>query len=72
MISIDPLLEAMRRQHLQDVREPEIHKIYYNKGNYKSALKTARMSRMAGFPTVLLPEPETGGSDETTSGAGEL
>ena len=72
MISIDPLLEAMRRQHLQDVREPEIHKIYYNKGNYKSALKTARMSRMAGFPTVLLPEPETGGSDETASGAGEL
>ena len=72
MISIDPLMEAMRRQHLDDVREPEIHKIYYNEGNYKSALKTARMSRMAGFPTVLLPEPETSGSEETASGAAGL
>lgn len=56
MISIDPLMEAMRRQHLTDVSEPEIHKIYYNEENYGEALKTARMSRMAGFRTVLLPE----------------
>ena len=58
MISIDPLMEAMRRQHIQDVSEPEIRRIYYNKENYRSALKTARMSRIAGFPTALLPEPE--------------
>lgn len=56
MISIDPLMEAMRRQHLTDVQEPEIHKIYYNEDNYREALKTARMSRQAGFRTVLLPE----------------
>ena len=56
MISIDPLMEAMRRQHLIDVEEPEIQKIYYNDTNYRDALKTARMSRMAGFRTVLLPE----------------
>ena len=56
MISIDPLMEAMRRQHLIDAEEPEIQKIYYNDTNYRDALKTARMSRMAGFRTVLLPE----------------
>ena len=56
MISIDPLMEAMRRQHLVDDEEPEIQKIYYNDTNYRDALKTARMSRMAGFRTVLLPE----------------
>ena len=56
MISIDPLMEAMRRQHVGSAEEPEIHRIYYNKGNYLSALKTARMSRLAGFRTVLLPE----------------
>ena len=56
MISIDPLMEAMRRQHLTDVQEPEIHKIYYNEDNYREALKTARMSRQAGFRSVLLPE----------------
>ena len=61
MISIDPLMEAMRRQHIQDVNEPEIRRIYYNKENYRSALKTARMSRIAGFPTALLPEPEKAG-----------
>ncbi len=58
MISIDPLMEAMRRQHITDVCEPEIQRIYYNEGNYREALKTARMSRMAGFRTVLLPEGE--------------
>ena len=58
MISIDPLMEAMRRQHIADVCEPEIQRIYYNEGNYREALKTARMSRMAGFRTVLLPEGE--------------
>ena len=56
MISIDPLMEAMRRQHLVDDEEPEIQKIYYNDTNYRDALKTARMSRMARFRTVLLPE----------------
>jgi len=56
MISIDPLMEAMRRQHVGAAEEPEIHRIYYSEGNYHSALKTARMSRMAGFRTVLLPE----------------
>lgn len=56
MIAIDPLMEAMRRQRLVDVREPEIQKIYYNDTNYRDALKTARMSRLAGFRTVLLPE----------------
>ena len=58
MISIDPLMEAMRRQHLVDVQEPEIQKIYYNDTNYRDALKTARMSRLAGFRTVLLPETD--------------
>ena len=56
MISIDPLMEAMRRQHIGAVEEPEIHRIYYSEDNYRSALKTARMSRLAGFRTVLLPE----------------
>ena len=56
MISIDPLMEAIRRQHVGSAEEPEIHRIYYNEGNYLSALKTARMSRLAGFRTVLLPE----------------
>ena len=56
MISIDPLMEAMRRQHVGSAEEPEIHRIYYNEGNYLSVLKTARMSRLAGFRTVLLPE----------------
>lgn len=56
MISIDPLMEAMRRQHIETAQEPEIHKVYYNDTNYNDALKTARMSRMAGFRTVLLPE----------------
>jgi ATP phosphoribosyltransferase regulatory subunit len=55
MISIDPLLEAMRRQGIQEAEEPPVQKIYYNKDNYREALKTARMSRMAGFRTVLLP-----------------
>ena len=49
MISVDPLMEAMRRQHLIDVQEPEIQKIYYNDTNYRDALKkrviTARNSR---------------------------
>ena len=58
MISIDPLMEAMRRQHLIDVQEPDIQKIYYNDTNYRDALKTARMSRLAGFRTVLLPETD--------------
>ena len=58
MISVDPLMEAMRRQHLIDVQEPEIQKIYYNDTNYRDALKTARMSRLAGFRTVLLPETD--------------
>ena len=58
MISLDPLMEAMRRQHLIDVQEPEIQKIYYNDTNYRDALKTARMSRLAGFRTVLLPETD--------------
>ena len=58
MISIDPLMEAMRRQRLVDVQEPEIQKIYYNDTNYRDALKTARMSRLAGFRTVLLPETD--------------
>ena len=66
MISIDPLMEAMRRQHLEDVEEPVVRKIYYNEKNYKSALKTARMSRIAGFPTALLPEPENGEAEEQT------
>ena len=61
MISIDPLMEAMRRQHIGAVEEPEIHRIYYSEDNYRSALKTARMSRIAGFPTALLPEPEKAG-----------
>ena len=56
MISIDPLMEAMRRQHITTPEEPEIQKIFYNDTNYRDALKTARMSRMAGFRTVLLPE----------------
>ena len=56
MISIDPLMEAMRRQHIEAAQEPEIHKIYYNASNYGEALKAARMSRTAGFRTVLLPE----------------
>ena len=56
MISIDTLMEAMYRQHIADDEEPEIQKIYYNDSNYREALKTARMSRMAGFRTVLLPE----------------
>ena len=56
MIAIDPLLEAMRRQHLLNVREPEIQKIYYNDTNYRDALKAARMSRLAGFRTALLPQ----------------
>ena len=56
MISIDTLMEAMYRQHIVDDEEPEIQKIYYNDSNYREALKTARMSRMAGFRTVLLPE----------------
>ncbi len=56
MISIDPLMEALRRQHLISDEAPEIHKIYYNETNYRDALKTARMSRQAGFRTVLLPE----------------
>lgn len=60
MISIDPLMEAMERQHLIDVQEPEIHKIYYHEGNYAAALKEARMSRLAGFRTVLLPRTGTG------------
>ena len=58
MISVDPVMEAMRRQHLIDVQEPEIQKIYYNDTNYRDALKTARMSRLAGFRTVLLPETD--------------
>ena len=58
MISVDPLMEAMRRQHLIDVQEPEIQKIYYNDTNYRDALKTACMSRLAGFRTVLLPETD--------------
>ena len=58
MISIDPLMEAMRRQHLVDAPEPVIQKIYYNEENYKDALKTARMSRMAGIRTVLLPQED--------------
>ena len=58
MISVDPLMEAMRRQYLIDVQEPEIQKIYYNDTNYRDALKTARMSRLAGFRTVLLPETD--------------
>lgn len=62
MISIDPLMEAMRRQHVGFAEEPEIHRIYYNEGNYMSALKEARMSRLAGFRTVLLPE--SGGEDK--------
>lgn len=62
MISIDPLMEAMRRQHVGSAEEPEIHRIYYNEGNYMSALKEARMSRLAGFRTVLLPE--SGGEDK--------
>ena len=56
MISIDPLMEALRRQRLIDVTEPEIHEIYYNKDNYLEALKAAKMSRTAGYRTVLLPE----------------
>ncbi len=56
MISIDTLMEAMYRQHIVDDEEPDIQKIYYNDSNYREALKTARMSRMAGFRTVLLPE----------------
>ena len=58
MISIDPLMEAMRRQHLINVQEPVIQKIYYNADNYRDALKTARMSRMAGVRTVLLPQED--------------
>ena len=58
MISIDTLMEAMYRQHIVDDEEPEIQKIYYNDSNYREALKTARMSRMAGFRTVLLPEAQ--------------
>jgi len=56
MISIDTLMDAMYRQHIVNDEEPEIQKIYYNDSNYREALKTARMSRMAGFRTVLLPE----------------
>ena len=56
MISIDPLMEALRRQRLIDVTEPDIHEIYYNKDNYPEALKAAKMSRTAGYRTVLLPE----------------
>ncbi|MBQ1404254.1 MAG: ATP phosphoribosyltransferase regulatory subunit, partial [Lachnospiraceae bacterium] len=56
MISIDPLLEAMRRQDVLEAEEPQIQKIYYNEDNYADALKTARMSRLAGFRTVLLPQ----------------
>ena len=56
MISIDPLMEAMKRQHLTAFEKPDIQKIYYNDTNYRDALKTARMSRMAGYRTVLLPE----------------
>ncbi|HAB93651.1 MAG TPA: ATP phosphoribosyltransferase regulatory subunit [Lachnospiraceae bacterium] len=56
MISIDPLMEAMRRQHITEVSEAQIQRIYYDKDNYEEALKTARMSRMAGFRTVLLPQ----------------
>ena len=58
MISIDPLMEAMRRQHLINVQEPVIQKIYYNADNYRDALKTARMSRMAGVRTVLLSQED--------------
>ena len=58
MISIDTLMEAMYRQHIVDDEEPEIQKIYYNDSNFREALKTARMSRMAGFRTVLLPEAQ--------------
>ena len=58
MISIDTLMEAMYRQHIVDDEEPDIQKIYYNDSNYREALKTARMSRMAGFRTVLLPEAQ--------------
>ena len=56
MISIDPLMEAMRRQHIPADGEPEVQKIYYNETNYEEALKAARMSRAAGFRTALLPE----------------
>ena len=56
MISIDPLMEAMRRQHICEVCEPEIQRIYYNKENYREALGAALMSRKAGYRTVLLPE----------------
>ena len=58
MISIDTLIEAMYSQHIVDDEEPEIQKIYYNDSNFREALKTARMSRMAGFRTVLLPEAQ--------------
>ena len=55
MLSIDSLMEAMRRQHIKGADTPEIRRIYYRKDNYREALEEAQKSRLKGVRTELLP-----------------
>ena len=58
MLSIDSLMEAMRRQHIKGANTPEIRRIYYRDDNYREALAEAQKSRLKGVRTELLPETD--------------
>lgn len=56
MIPIDPLLEAMHRQHIDVAVEPEPARIYYTKDTYGAALQKAQEARGEGKCVALLPK----------------
>lgn len=58
MIPIDPLLEAMQRQHISVDIDPEPQKIYYTRETYRAALQKAQEARREGVCTALLPREE--------------
>lgn len=58
MIPVDPLLEAMQRQHINIEIEPEPEKIYYTEDNYLVSLRKAQEARREGRCIALLPKEE--------------
>ena len=56
MLSIDPLMDAMHRQHIEGAPEPEIRRIYYTPATYREALINAQEYRRNGIRTELLPK----------------
>ena len=56
MLSIDSLMDAMHRQHIEGAPEPEIRQIYYTPATYREALSNAQEYRRNGIRTELLPK----------------